>query len=207
MDGHGALKHVVRHAGVHHVDHAVNGFVAAGAEDGGAENLSRGPASTTTFMKPCVSSFSTARLDAAHRPRRDQQRPSGRARLRLGDADPAERRIDVQRVGWYPLPQLPVLAVEQVGGNDLEVVVRRVREGAAAVAVAERPDARARWWPGFRRPRCSRARRSRRPPCPGPGRRCSVVVRRPAGRAIQSPRARPPGSRPRPRHLDRVARG
>ena len=32
-------------------------------------------------------------------------------------------------------------AVEQVGGDDLEVVVGGVGEGAAAVAVAERPDA------------------------------------------------------------------
>ncbi len=38
------------------------------------------------------------------------------------------------------MPQFAVLAVEEVGGNDLVVVVRRVREGAAAVAVAERPD-------------------------------------------------------------------
>ena len=36
---------------------------------------------------------------------------------------------------------LAVLAVEQVGGDDLEVVVRGVRERAAAVAVAQRPDA------------------------------------------------------------------
>ena len=34
-----------------------------------------------------------------------------------------------------------LLAVEQIGRDDLEVVVRGVREGAAAVAVAERPDA------------------------------------------------------------------
>ena len=36
---------------------------------------------------------------------------------------------------------LAVLAVEQVGGDDLEVVVGGMGEGAAAVAVAERPDA------------------------------------------------------------------
>ena len=32
-------------------------------------------------------------------------------------------------------------SLEQIGGDDLEVVVGGVREGAAAVAVAERPDA------------------------------------------------------------------
>ncbi len=36
----------------------------------------------------------------------------------------------------------PRVAVEQIGGDDLEVVVGGVGEGAAAVAVAERPDAR-----------------------------------------------------------------
>ena len=35
-----------------------------------------------------------------------------------------------------------LIAVEQIGGDDLEIVVGGVGEGAAAVAVAERPDAR-----------------------------------------------------------------
>ncbi len=65
------------------------------------------------------------------------------------------------------------LVVEQVGGDDLEVVVGGVREGALAVAVAQRPDARARWCATasstMMKPRSSRRRRRSR----GRGRRCS----------------------------------
>ena len=39
MDVHGALDEGVGGAGVHGVDDAVDGFVAAGSEDGGAEDL------------------------------------------------------------------------------------------------------------------------------------------------------------------------
>ena len=91
-------------------------------------------------MKPCVSPFSTARPTRVIG--RLPSAAAGRWRAPgLGHADAAERRIDVERVGRNAVADLPVLAVEQVGGDDLEVVVGRVREGAAAVAVAERPDA------------------------------------------------------------------
>jgi hypothetical protein len=72
---------------------------------------------------------------------KDEQWSSRRTRLTLGQADAAERRIDVERVGRRAVACTPPLVVEQIGGDDLEVVVGRVREGAAAVTVAERPDA------------------------------------------------------------------
>ena len=99
-------------------------------------------ASTTIFIKPAVSPFSRhgpRGSSAASRPG-----PNGRGApgLRFGEAGAAERRVDVERVGRNAIRYPPGRAVEQVGRDDLEIVVRRVREGAFAVAVAQRPDPR-----------------------------------------------------------------
>ena len=56
--------------------------------------------------------------------------------------DAAERRIDIERVAQNAIAHAPPLAVQQICGDDLEVVIGRMGEGAAAIAVAERPDAR-----------------------------------------------------------------
>ena len=60
----------------------------------------------------------------------------------LGQADPAERRIDVERVNGNAVADFARGAVEQVRGCDLEIIVGGVGESAAAVAIAERPDVR-----------------------------------------------------------------
>ena len=93
-------------------------------------------------MKPCVSPFSTARDDSGHGALADQRSPAGLADFGLGHAGAAERRVDVQRVGGDAIADPARVVIEQVGGDDLGVVVRRVREGALAVAIAQRPDAR-----------------------------------------------------------------
>ena len=112
-----------------------------GAEDRGAEDLASSPASATTFISPCVSPFSTARPTRVIGRRETRSGRPARARLGLGHADAAERRIDVERVGGDAVADPAALAVEQVGGDDLEIVIGGVGEGAAAVAFAERPDA------------------------------------------------------------------
>ena len=106
-----------------------------------APRIFRVSASTTTFMKPCVSAFSMARptFVMGRVPTRSG-RPLARASVSVAPTLP-ERRIDVERVRRHAVAQATLLAVEEVRGQDLEVVVRGVREGAAAVAVAERPDA------------------------------------------------------------------
>ena len=71
------------------------------------------------------------------------ERAAGRcANFRLGHAGAAERRVGVERIGGDAIAHAPPVAVEQVGGHDLVVVVGGVGEGAAPVAVAQRPDAR-----------------------------------------------------------------
>ena len=94
-------------------------------------------------MKPCVSPFSTARATRVIGALADQRAQAGFADLGLAHADAAERRIGVQRVRRDAVGALaPGRCREQVVGDDLVVVVRGVGEGALAVAVAERPDAR-----------------------------------------------------------------
>ena len=171
-----------------------------------APRIFRVSASATTFMKPSVSPFSMARPTRAHGPLADQQRPAGRARLVHGHPHAAERRIDVERIAGYAIADATMLAVEQVGGDDLEVVVRGVREGAAAVAVAERPDAGNVGRKGVVdrdvAARVGRRRRRGR----GRDRRCSDAGPRPAARATRRSSARPRRSQRRPRRRARAAR-
>ena len=140
-------------------------------------------------MNPCVSPFSTARAT----------RVIGRFPTRTAcplafasasvSADPSERRIDVEGVGGDAVGHLAPRAVEQVGGDDLVIVVGGVGEGAAAVAVAERQCA-GRWSGARRRRRCSRARRPRRPRRRARDRRCSACGRPRGARASRPRRAR-----------------
>ena len=62
-------------------------------------------------------------------------------RFALGETGAAERRIDEEAVRRDPVGEAAWHAVEQIGGDDLEIVVGGVGESALAVAVAERPDA------------------------------------------------------------------
>ena len=99
-------------------------------------------ASTSTFMKPCVSPRSLARPTRVIGIVADERLDAFVAHLALGHAGAAERRVDEQRVGGDAVGHPARLAVEQVCGDDLVVVVRGMRERAAAVDVAQRPDAR-----------------------------------------------------------------
>ena len=73
--------------------------------------------------------------DLRHRAFADEDLLAGRLRRGLGHADAAERRIDEQGIGVDPVSHPAPIAVEQVGRDDLVVVVRRVRERAPPVAV------------------------------------------------------------------------
>ena len=59
----------------------------------------------------------------------------------FGEADAGKGRVGVERVTRNAVGDAARIVVEQVGGDDLEVVVGGVGEGAAAVAVSDRPDA------------------------------------------------------------------
>ena len=92
-------------------------------------------------MKPSVSPFSMARQTRGHGAGADEGGLAGFADFGFGEADAAERRIGVEGVDGNAVADAARIVVEEVGGDDLEVVVGGVGEGAAAVAVAEGPDA------------------------------------------------------------------
>ena len=91
-------------------------------------------------MNPWVSSFSMARpTRLMGRLPMSSGRALARASRSVTPTRPSGDEYRAHRRARNRSP--PLLAVEQVGGDNLEVVVCRVREGAATVAVAKRPDA------------------------------------------------------------------
>ena len=100
------------------------------------------PSSTWILRKPCVSPFSTARATRVIGRLPTSALMPALLDLGLAHADAPERRVGVERVDRDAVGVLAAGVRQQVVGDDLVVVVRGVGEGALAVAVAERPDAR-----------------------------------------------------------------
>ena len=124
--------------------------------------------------------------DAGHRAAADADaRPVARA-CGLGHADPAERRIDVERVSRNAVADLARGAVEQVRGDDLEIVVGGMGEGAARRCSRRAPRYAGTLVCSDRRRRCSRARRRLTPALSRP--RSSVFGRRPTASSTCEPR-------------------
>lgn len=141
MNRHGALQCGVRRAGVDNIEDTVDRLVAPGAEDRRAED------------QLCLGIdgdlHKTARLalldrasDPSHQPLRGEQSPAPGARLPIGHPDTAEWRIGVEGITQHTIADASIFAVKEVGGDDLEIVIRGVGECASPVAVAKRPDPR-----------------------------------------------------------------
>src|SRR5215207_2440806 len=140
MDRHGALERDVGYARIDHVENAVNGFIAAGSQDRGAQDLVR-LGVDDDLHKPFRLALLDRAADPGHRTGADQQRLTRRARLRDGHPDAPQRRIDVERVSRDAVAYPALLAIKPVRSNDLEIVVGGVGESSAPVAIAESPDA------------------------------------------------------------------
>jgi hypothetical protein len=92
--------------------------------------------------EPSRFAFFDGTADAGHRARRNQGRLAAALHLGLRHSRPAERRIDIECVGGNAVTDPARLPVEEVCGNDLEIIIGGVGEGAFAVAVAECPHSR-----------------------------------------------------------------
>ena len=114
-------------------------LVASDAEEGRAEDLLRLRVDDDPH-EPFRLALLARAADVRHRLGADEQLAPALARRAQRHSAPAERGVDVQGVGLDAVRDPARLTVEKVGGDDLVVVVGRVRERAAAVAVAERPD-------------------------------------------------------------------
>ena len=99
---------------------------------------------TTAFVAKKASGFKTKHASSAGELRPPvglRLPPAGRRRLRERHADAAQGGVDEQRIAGNTVGDPARVLVEQIRGDDFVVVPGRVREGAPAVRVAQRPDA------------------------------------------------------------------
>src|ERR1700752_4887611 len=136
---HGAGNRGVGLLGRHDVEDRVNDLIAADTENGCAEDEFGFGVDHHLHEALCLPLLHGSPY-ACHRSLAHQSFSAGFANLVHGHACAAEWRVDVKRIGGDAVTHPPRVVVEQVGGDDLEVVVRRVRECTATVAIAHRPD-------------------------------------------------------------------
>ena len=67
---------------------------------------------------------------------------TGSTSLVLVEPCAAERRVDIERIGRHPVAHSSQLMVEKICRDNLEIVIGGVGEGAFAVAIAQRKNAR-----------------------------------------------------------------
>src|SRR5258708_7831514 len=116
-------------------------LVAAGAEKGRAQDLLG-----VAIDQDLHETFSLALLESAghvlHGDLTDAGAAAAPSAVGFGHPGPAQGRVGREGVGWKAVAPPPVIAVEQIGGDDLKIVVGGVGEGASPIAIAERPDTR-----------------------------------------------------------------
>src|SRR5450756_519809 len=118
----------------------MNCLVTAGPENGGAKYLFC-PGIHDNLHEASGFSLFDGSPDPGHRSLSSQDRPTGLLRFGIGHPDPTQRWIHIKCVGWNASTNPAMLTIEQIRRNDLVVIVGGVGEGAATVAVAERPNA------------------------------------------------------------------
>ncbi len=116
-------------------------FVTANAEYGRAQDFFRLRVDED-LHKPLGFAALAGTAHTRHHPLTDECFAPRCAHLALGHAGAPERRVDVERIGQDTIGDAARVVVEQVGDYDLIVVIRSVRERAAAVDVTYRLDTR-----------------------------------------------------------------
>ncbi len=117
----------------------MDGLVAVDAEDGAAEDLV-GVGVDEELHEAGGLAHLPGASDGFHLPGTDQHVTSARQGLRVGHPEATERWVDEQPVAGDSVGNPTRVVVEQVGDNDLVIVVGGVRECTLPVAIAERPD-------------------------------------------------------------------
>ena len=141
MNWHHALHYCVRRLGIHHVENTMHDLVAAGTEKCRAQDFLAVSIGDDLHETLCLATLNgTAHL--CHRTYSDENVAAGFESFRFRHAGATKRRIDIERVGGLAVAHAAIVAVQQVCGNDLEIVVGGMGESAFAVAVAERVDVR-----------------------------------------------------------------
>src|SRR5215472_9985631 len=142
MDMHRALKDRVWRLGVHHIEHAVNGLIAADAKNGTSQDLLVLRVYDDPHEPLGFALFHRSRY-ACHGALSDKRAPAGFAHLTFRHSNAAQGRVNIKVVGGDAVADAPRVMVKEVGGDDFKVVIGRVSESAFAVAIAQGP------YPGY----------------------------------------------------------
>lgn len=141
MDVHGALQSRIGRLGVHDVENPVDRLIAARPQDRGTEDQPAFSVDEDFHETSCFTLLDRS-SDLRHRSKPDKQALACRLRLYLGQSDPAKGRIGKESVGGYPVTDSASILIEQIGRDNLKVIVGCVSERPLSVAVAQRPDTR-----------------------------------------------------------------
>src|SRR5215469_10486285 len=141
MDVHGPLDRRVRCPCIHNVHDAVDRLVPTNSKDRGPKNLLR-----LSIHENLHESLGFALLNRAihlrHWPSAYQRCFARLANLALRHPDSPQRRIGKESIDRQAVAHSPRIVVQQVRRDNLEVVVRRMRESSSSIAVAHRPYSR-----------------------------------------------------------------
>src|SRR3954451_6378144 len=113
MYWHCTLQLRIRLPGGGDIEDAVDRLVAAGAENGGAEDLVCLGIDGDLHKALRLALFDCA-ADARHRALGAEQFAASGSRLCFGHAEAAQRRINIERITERPVAAPPLLAVQQV---------------------------------------------------------------------------------------------
>ena len=123
----------------HQVQDAVNRLIAAGSEDRGAQDSLR-IGIRHDLHETLRLAFLDGATDSGHLTFGTKKSAPTLCRFGVRHSHSRERGVDVKRVAGHALAHASVPTIEQVGGDDLKVVVGCVREGTTPIAVPQRPD-------------------------------------------------------------------
>src|SRR5947207_216773 len=125
MDVHSTRNHGVWDVRVHHVENAVDDLVTFHAQDGSSQDAFR-----LCVHQDLHEALRLAFLHGASHPTHGtgghERGTAALAHLGFRHADPAQRRIDVDVVGGDAVADAASVPIQQVGGDNLKVVVRSV---------------------------------------------------------------------------------
>ena len=125
---------------IHCGEDIVDCLIAAGSDDSSPQNLGRAGIDED-FDEPVGLVFFDGAADARHGPDSYESGKSATAYFGLRQIDMRKGWIDIERVYGKTIADAAGGALEQVVGDDFEIVVGCVREGSAAIAVAQCEDA------------------------------------------------------------------
>src|SRR4051812_5617321 len=140
VDRHRPLQDRIGRSSIHHVQDTVDRLITTHPQYRGPKDSLRLSVGDH-LHEPLGFALLDRPPDPRHRTLRYEQRPARPARFGFGQPDAPERWINVEGIGGNTLAHSTVFTIEKIGRDDLIVVVGGVGEGAAAVAVAQGPDA------------------------------------------------------------------